>query len=193
MDIIFLSGKNRHFVKVVRSVFIFWLLILLCGCDVNAGKRPSNYPGTVWTCKDPQMQLIVPMEGDMQFLIQEESNYPEDTVVAFDYGSRIMFHSNQLAKSIFVGTCSFHVDRLIVSVTKDELFDGRYLNKQIVFYRDNVSFAEYLSEYWFMGVLLLHALAGIMFLFIMMRRKRRQAINQSANRPPDNQGTVQNH
>lgn len=171
----FLPGKKRPFLTVARLLLLALILIQLCGCDVYAGKRPFNYPNTVWTCKDPPIRLIVSEEGDMQFQIDEELDYPEDMEVHFDYGDRILFLCNHAAGFLFVGRCTFHVDRLVVNVTEDELFDGRYQNKRIVFRRSNVSFGEYLSEYFFKGVLLLLALAGIVQLIIRARRKSRLA------------------
>ena len=171
----FLPGKKRPFLTVARLLLLALILIQLCGCDVYAGKRPFNYPNTVWTCKDPPIRLIVSDEGDMQFQIDEELDYPEDMEVHFDYGDRILFLCNHAAGFLFVGRCTFHVDRLVVNVTEDELFDGRYQNKRIVFRRSNVSFGEYLSEYFFKGVLLLLALAGIVQLIIRARRKSRLA------------------
>ena len=171
----FLPGKKRPFLTVARLLLLALILIQLCGCDVYAGKRPFNYPNTVWTCKDPPIRLIVSEEGDMQFQIDEELDYPEDMEVHFDYGDRILFLCNHAAGFLFVGRCTFHVDRLVVNVTEDELFDGRYQNKRIVFRRSNVSFGEYLSEYFFKGVLLLLVLAGIVQLIIRARRKSRLA------------------
>ena len=166
----FLPGKKRPFLTVARLLLLALILIQLCGCDVYAGKRPFNYPNTVWTCKDPPIRLIVSDEGDMQFQIDEELDYPEDMEVHFDYGDRILFLCNHAAGFLFVGRCTFHVDRLVVNVTEDELFDGRYQNKRIVFRRSNVSFGEYLSEYFFKGVLLLLALAGIVKVLRKYRR-----------------------
>lgn len=175
MDTSFLPGKKGPLSTGARLLILALILIQLCGCDVYAGKRPFNYPNSVWTCKDPPIRLIVSEEGNTQFQIAEELDYPDDMVVAFDYGDRMMFHSNQSGGILFVGRCTFRVDRLVVNVTEDELFDGRYQNKRIVFRRSNVSFGEYLSEYFFKGVLLLLALAGIVQLIIRARRKSRLA------------------
>ena len=120
---------------------IFIILFLFSGCfvDVFAGKRPYDHPNTRWVCEDPEITLIFSASVKNNYEIRGTvMDYPNDMTLEFGPGDRMTFYSRSLARELFRCRCSFSSNKMRATVVTDELFDGKYLNKAIVFYRYDI-------------------------------------------------------
>jgi len=135
MDTILEVKQKRN---ILIALYIFAILSFICACDAHSGQRPTDYPNSVWACTNPNIRLIVQQNREMYFEIHDSSaQYPNDTIVGFDYGNRIIFHSNDLGDDLFVCRCVFSPEKMTAVVTKDELFDGKYTGQQIEFVKED--------------------------------------------------------
>ena len=121
------------------------VLILMCGCDVYAGKRPNDYPDSVWYCNEENMRIIVNADGTSYFTFGEEietrKDDPEYTVL-FSYGDEILIVHDPTDReyissedTVMKGECSFSSKKLKVRIVMDNLFDGKYHMQTLIFYR----------------------------------------------------------
>ena len=119
-----------------KIVLVLLCLLLLTACDPHHGKRPSDYPNTVWTCEDPAITFYVAADGKLLLEVaQPHADVPGGLVLAFNYGSGMHLRENGRTEPWFSGSCKFHPSRLELRVTHDELFEGRYLGSELVFTR----------------------------------------------------------
>ena len=137
MDTIF-RNKTKPWIRFT-GLFIASCVIVavFSGCvstSVPLGKNPRDFPNTTWDCLDPNLTLKINSYGETDFIVNEAGiDCPEDLNVGFTYGSRMVVFSD--GKVYFEGDAVFHKTKLVVKVTDDELFDGKYEGKKIVFYR----------------------------------------------------------
>lgn len=110
--------------------------LLLCGCDVYAGKRPYNYHNSRWVCEEPQMELVVDEQGFTTCFVgsgEEQQKYN----VLFDYGTGMVLSIDYRSSDgdMLYGKCSFGSRKLTVHVSAedDQVFHGAY--EKLVFYR----------------------------------------------------------
>ena len=128
--------------KAVLYVYILSLLaitLLSCsGCTTNlyAGKMPPSFPNTTWKCSDPKISLEVNELGRTEFVIHEEGVVPpEDMEVGFSYGGRMDIYKESTGEMYFRCHCTFYKKKMVAKVTEDNIFDGKYVGKKLVFYR----------------------------------------------------------
>ena len=123
----------------MKRFLILLLLLLLCltGCDSYAGKRPANYANTRWTCEDPEITLYVTDSGAMVSDIRDLAAAPGSVSVHFDYGSGFYVSEVNGGAELLTGKCSFSPETLRVKVQRDELFAGKYLGREICFFRSD--------------------------------------------------------
>ncbi len=122
-----LDNKDRA-IKCLCAILS--IVILFCACDPNSGHRPHNYPNSVWVCESPYIYISVAENGTMQTTV----GAGEDTLevdLCFDYGSGVVglpagerMVSNETI--LFEGTCSFHRNMFTVSISRDNLWNGKY-------------------------------------------------------------------
>ena len=111
---------------------------MLAGCsfDTHAGKRPRDYPNTVWICNDPKISLFVSKDHDDSLIIDEEYTELHGALkTGFGKARMDVVGDDGL---LFQCKCSFYEDRFVGTVTEDRLFDGEYLGKTITFYRHDL-------------------------------------------------------
>ena len=121
--------------KRICGLLLALLLVLpLTGCDPNAGKRPNNYPSTVWTCEAPAMVIYVRSDGSVQTEFREPCGRDPDTLtLAFDYGSGFYVREAGTGKELLYGNCTFSPAKVQIKVKTDELFDEAWTGKTITF------------------------------------------------------------
>ena len=113
-------------------------LFLLCGCDVYAGKRPNDYPSSVWRCEEENMTIVVNQDGTAYFTAGEELitfHADPEYFVLFNYGNQLLVVQATTNETIMSGSCSFSSKVLKVTIGTDNLFDGIYHLKSLSFYR----------------------------------------------------------
>ncbi len=122
---------------------ILLLILLLCiisvflgGCDIYYGRRPFDYPNTVWICEDPLITVkIGPNNETLAYLGSEKDG--QEFWLLFGYGRNAEAH---LAKGsyvsndtiLFKGVCLFSKDHFIIGITEDRLWGGIYDNLRFV-------------------------------------------------------------
>ena len=116
--------------------FLLIAALLLCGCDVYAGKRPCNYYNSRWVCEEPQIELVVDEQGLTTCFVgsgEEQQKYN----VLFDYGSGMVLSADYRSSEgdMLFGDCSFGSGKMTVRVSTDDdrVFNGAY--ERLVFYR----------------------------------------------------------
>lgn len=114
------------------------VLFLLGGCDVYAGKRPNDYPNSVWRCQEEKMTIIVNNDGIAYFTANEDVitfHADPEYYVLFDYGNQILIVRASTNETIMSGDCSFSSKVLQVTIGTDNLFDGKYQFDSLSFYK----------------------------------------------------------
>ena len=133
------TAQNKPWVLLL-AVCIFLFSFSSCFVDVYIGRRPYDYPGTKWVCDDPEIILICPKKGELGYEISGTSmECPDDMVLGFGPGRRMTLHSNSLGDDLFRCERTFSPHKLSAVVTKDDLFEGKYLGRTIVFYRNEAN------------------------------------------------------
>ena len=132
--------KRHGFPRLAMIAALLAAVLLLSGCDPNAGKRPTNYPNTVWRCGDPDITLYVKTGSEYLTAIREPCERDRATLtLRFDYGSglhiQVKSASESESEDLFYGTCKFSPKELRVTVKEDRLFGGKYLGQVLVFTR----------------------------------------------------------
>ena len=113
--------------------------------------KPSEYPNSVWVCKDPKITLYVQEDGSIVCKFGETSDsFASDTLLGgFEPFSNEFWVQNNAsnpperqpddpettARDYFECRCEFSPEKMTAVVTRDELFDGKYVGQQIVFVR----------------------------------------------------------
>jgi hypothetical protein len=127
--------------KPVRLVYIIAsIVILLSGCDVNAWKRPGDYPDTTWYCEKPHMAICVDGEQNLTLLIDDNDGKlieRSDLTVDFDFGDRIEIWTAATFETLFSGRCQFSPNYFTVYVENDTLFNREYQSKKLTFKRQS--------------------------------------------------------
>lgn len=105
--------------------------VLLCGCDVYAGKRPEANPNERWVCEDPQMYFTWTDDVGCHWGEITIDGITTKVEVLFDYGSGVIiiqFGATIISSDtkLFQGDCKFGKDELVVTVEEDyaNLFNG---------------------------------------------------------------------
>lgn len=134
--------KRHGFCRPALLAALLAAVLLLSGCDPNAGKRPTNYPNTVWTCGDPDITLYVKTGSELLTAIREPCEQDRDALTLwFDYGSGLHIQVKSAPESepeeLFYGACKFSPKKLRVTVKEDRLFGGKYLGQVLTFTRSD--------------------------------------------------------
>ena len=105
--------------------------VLLCGCDVYAGKRPEANPNERWVCEDPQMYFTWTDDVGCHWGEITIDGITNKVNVLFDYGTGadiVRFGETYISDDtmLFRGQCKFGKDKLVIKVTNDyaNLFNG---------------------------------------------------------------------
>ena len=129
-----------------RYVFLWILLavLLFTACDIDsyAGKRPTDQPGTVWTCQEPYLQFKVNDNGVGEgFMIYQDERIPFSLL--WGSGTRgISFlplePSDDGSYALFGGEWYWDKDCFVVKVTLDSN-DFWGTDQTLVFVQDQLS------------------------------------------------------
>lgn len=108
--------------------------------------KPSEYPNSVWVCEDPKITLYVREDGIVECQFDEVAdNYVSNPMPGgFDtYNNKFYIFNTWIPSEDkpysdynfeqFVCRCTFSPKEMTAVVSNDELFDGKYTGKQIVF------------------------------------------------------------
>ena len=124
-----IGDKKKYFVTAVM-IFIF---VLTSGCDMNAGKRPYDYPPAKWVSEEPEIFFdgVYKRHGLDGYLILEGQSI--EINVFFNRGKGVSISIDDSIK--LIGLCVFHPNKFTISVKKedDNIFNGQY--KKITFIR----------------------------------------------------------
>ncbi len=134
-------GKKTWPFRIAIIIVLVCFLLVGCNVDYYAGKRPFDYGPADWVCEDPEITIHI-REIDTITLEIPGLNIPDTTGVAFLFGRRVWIIDRQLEGPDVVlldGECSFSPTKLKVRVTQDDLFDGKYEGKTIIFNRFEVT------------------------------------------------------
>ena len=124
--------------RLIRTAFLALLIgVLLCGCDVYAGKRPPDYRNSTWICEKPYIELHVDESGYTLCIIGSGEDRREYDVF-FTPGDKLFLSVKDSKSSedfVFKGECSFGREIMTVRVhaAEDQLFYGEY--ETLVFVR----------------------------------------------------------
>lgn len=108
--------------------------------------KPSEYPNSVWVCEDPKITLYVREDGIVECQFDEVAdNFVSNPMPGgFDtYNNKFYIFNTWIPSEEkpysdynfeqFVCRCTFSPKEMTAVVSNDELFDGKYTGKQIVF------------------------------------------------------------
>gem|GEM_PF-1271203 len=127
----------------MKKFILAWLLIsaclLLTSCDLQAGKRPIDYNNTKWVSADL----------DIWFAVQDKHSWScfgeinidriqSEIEVVFQSGTGIGFYTTGAERwddYLFLGTCKFSEDKLVVTITNNSNYYLRHALKTITFER----------------------------------------------------------
>ena len=123
----------------MKRLLLPLLLLTLClsACDPNAGKRPNNYKNTRWTCEEPAIIFYVTENETIIADVRAPRAASGELRLHFDYGSGFCISSVPDGTELLTGRCSFSPEELRVRVERDDLFDGKYLGKELRFLRSD--------------------------------------------------------
>ncbi|NLC78697.1 MAG: hypothetical protein GX683_03100 [Ruminococcaceae bacterium] len=82
---------RKSIITVVASLLV---ILGLSGCDMKAGKRPSNYEGAVWTAQEIEMTFSVNEDnyekcGANTYGWVTANGNTQSVFVLFDYGAKV--------------------------------------------------------------------------------------------------------
>lgn len=126
-----------------RYVFLLILLavLLFTACDIDpyAGKRPTDQPGTVWTCQEPYLQFKVNDNGVGEgFMIYQDERIPFS--LGWTPGTKgvLFVQLSDHSKPLFNGYWSWDKGHFVVKVSLDtnEFFGT---DQTLVFIQDQLS------------------------------------------------------
>ena len=122
---VFTSGKGRHCIALIAATLA--IVLLLSGCvDVYSGRRPFDYPNSVWVCEDPYIKIIVDDAKNM-YSIYDCGKGKTVIMLAFDFGRGIVaFAESEENDVLFRGNCRFGERSFRVTVIEDNLWGGEY-------------------------------------------------------------------
>lgn len=122
---VFTSGKGRHSIALIAATLA--IVLLLSGCvDVYSGRRPFDYPNSVWVCEDPYIKIIVDDAKNM-YSIYDCGKGKTVIMLAFDFGRGIVaFAESEENDVLFRGNCRFGERSFRVTVIEDNLWNGEY-------------------------------------------------------------------
>lgn len=152
---------------------------LLGGCYRHR-KTPYDYPSSTWVCDSPKITVRVDEKADTMFEISEpHAPYPEDMEIIFDTRRmQLLFHSNSDGGTWFEADCWYLPYKIIATVTQDELFDGKYAGRQLVFRRtEKASIDEYLEVFAVPALLVLAV--GLLVIGWIVRHKHKKAADHT--------------
>ncbi|MDR0812589.1 MAG: hypothetical protein LBO63_01075 [Oscillospiraceae bacterium] len=119
----------KIFRKTIAGL-LFFSLLTMSSCDINAGRRPSNYPDTLWTATadDIVISFTVTEETAGFRVFYGSFQRDKDTIDIcgkFDYGNGVYFATTEALKyyydSSFPEMSKYDID---YSVTAAILFEG---------------------------------------------------------------------
>lgn len=106
------------------------LMVCLCACDSDPyqGKRPINYPNTVWVCDEYDMRFSVNKDGKLEenYIVIQGEKYPLSFLwSALDERVSIKFNIHDEEIELY-GKCKFSKNEFTIYVpdTKGYLKDS---------------------------------------------------------------------
>ena len=121
----FTSGKRNRCIMFVAALLT--VILLLSGCvDLFSGRRPYDYPNSVWACEQPYIKITVDSEKRI-YTYCDAGNGQTMICFAFDFGRGIIAYASDTPNEIlFKGKCSFGSKSFRIEVVKDDLWGGEY-------------------------------------------------------------------
>lgn len=146
----------------MKRFYYVLIIVLVCACsltacvDIYAGKRPTDYSGTLWISDNPDMYFRVDRsETSYGYLKEDLANIGEmqcngkttEIKLGFEFSDKVSILSTDLLAQnlddmskaeILFGSCIFSKTRLIIKVNRvnTEYFDPSL--KEIIFIRQDV-------------------------------------------------------
>ena len=119
-----------------KAILFFLVLLLfvsvLCGCDPFYGKRPTDYKNSKWVCDDPDIVFSI---GENDKIYREINGAKTDYEFIMGMGTNFWIYDRKTGQNLLEGQSSYSAQKMSVIVSKDDLFDGKYEGRQIVFNR----------------------------------------------------------
>ena len=101
-------------------------ILISFGCDINAGKRPYDYPPAKWVSEEPKMWFEIGESDNNPYALLEEINgylvldgQNIEIEVFFDYGVGVFFSEKGYYEPFTMGICKFFPDKLVVQIYKE--------------------------------------------------------------------------
>ena len=127
----FILVKNRKIIFLAVLVLMTSTFLSACiGVDLFYGTRPFDYPDSLWVCEEPHITLKVSSNNlTTAYFGDEENGTTFD--LAFGYGRNVVaFESGAEVISddtiLFRGDCRFAEDHFAITLSEDNVWDGKY-------------------------------------------------------------------
>ena len=124
------SHRNCNAIIIIFALSL--LVSILCGCDPYADKRPTAYPSSKWVCQDPDIIFTVSEKKELHWKL---NGVETDYELILGMGRNFWIHDNNTGLNLLEGDSSYSSQKMTVIVSMDNLFDGKYEGRQIVFKR----------------------------------------------------------
>ena len=129
MLLVSILDKGKRLISAL-SFFII-LSMIMTGCvDLHAGKRPFDYPNSVWVCEDPYIYIVVDEHKITESYLRIGDELQQFDL-CFDFGRGVDALKLDIAvveeeSFLFQGECEFGKDRFTITLTKDNLWNWKY-------------------------------------------------------------------
>ncbi len=120
------------------------LSLILCGCDINSGKRPYDYENSVWISSEPDSKFYIASNNVNPYGYIKFESKKVHIILVFDHGNRVAIckksniykYEYSFQDALFIGICKFYPNKLIVKVDRDFVFNGLY--DEIIFVKEDI-------------------------------------------------------
>lgn len=135
----FCKRSNNYCLRLI--VILFICIIMLCGCDINDGKRPYNYSPAKWICEDPYIWFEVDDQKQCYGKVQTKAGEIEIALI-FEPGAGVIIIPKEvynsdpidMSRRLWRGEAKFSkTEMTLYEATYNELFPDD--NMEITFVR----------------------------------------------------------
>ena len=126
----FILDSKRKLVFVTSLLLAVSIFLTACFVDVNAGKRPYNYPNSVWICEEPYIHMTIHSDKTQTIYLGVGED-AQEFELCFEPGSGVdalKAGTSRISEEtiLFQGNCRFAEDHFTIYLTNDNLWDGQY-------------------------------------------------------------------